>query len=172
MPTVIWNVESAPAAVSSSRSTRRGRSASSAGRCSDHAPAATTETAKIRTTDGCVNVEFQASSARHRHQRELGQEHEAAAVDDVGERAPEQPEREHGHELGEAEQADRQRRAGERVDLVRDRDERQHRAQERRQLPEEEQPEVAVAAQRADVDERVAQRAPQLRHRPSETCAS
>jgi hypothetical protein len=109
---------------------------------------------------------------RHGHQRELAQQHQTPAIDDVGERPAQQAERQHRDELGQAEQPDRKRRAGQRVDLVRDRHERQHRAEEGRELPEEEQPEVAVAPQRADVDDRVAQGAPGEAHRPSDTCES
>jgi hypothetical protein len=122
-------------------------------------------------TDGCVSVEFQ-TSAPHVAMSASSEQHEPSPVDHVGERAAEQPEREHRNQLGQAEQPHCQRRSRERVDLVRDRHERQHRAEERRELPEEEQPEVAVAPQGGDVDDGVAQETPERAHRPSETCAS
>ena len=54
-----------------------------------------------------MSVEFQASTPDIAISASSVSEHEAAAVDDVGERAADQPEREHRHELGQTEQADR-----------------------------------------------------------------
>ena len=60
--------------------------------------------------------------------------------------------REQRDDLGEPEQADRERRAGELVDLERERDRGEHRARERDALPGDEQAEVAVPPERPDVD--------------------
>ena len=78
--------------------------------------------------------------------------HEPAPVVRVGERAAEQRSREQRHDLGQAEQADGERRAGELVDLERQRDGGEHRAGERDPLAGDEQAEVAVPLQRPDVD--------------------
>ena len=101
---------------------------------------------------------------REDEQRGVGDQHEPAAVVGVGERAAEQRGEEQRHDLRQPDQADQQRRAREVVDLERHRDVRQHRAGERDRLPDEEQAEVAVPPQRADVDGEARGEAAEARH--------
>jgi hypothetical protein len=77
----------------------------------------------------------------------------------VGERAADQRGHEQRRQLRDPEQTDHERRARQVVDLERDRDVRDHRARERHRLARVEQPELAVAAQRADVNRQRAQAA-------------
>ena len=81
--------------------------------------------------------------------------HQQPAVERVRQRAAHQRHGQDRHELADAQRADRERRAGQVVHLERQRDERDHRAEERDELPEEQQPELA-AAQRGEVEEQAA----------------
>jgi len=96
---------------------------------------------------------------RQRQQRRVGDEHEPPAVAGVGERAADERGDQQRRELGEAEQADDERRTGQLVDLERERDERDHRARKRDGLARVQQPELAMAAQRADIDRQRAEAA-------------
>ena len=96
-----------------------------------------------------------------REQRGVGDQHEPAAVVRVGQRAAEQRRDQQRGQLREPEQPDDERRASQVVDLERDRDEGDHRARERDGLARVEQPELAVPAQRPDVERDRAEQAEQ-----------
>ena len=87
---------------------------------------------------------------------ELRDPHHPPPVDRVRERTADDRRQEQRHERDEREQADHGRRAGQVVDLVRDGDERDLRAEERDGEPEPEQAVLAVPAERAEVDRREA----------------
>jgi hypothetical protein len=91
----------------------------------------------------------------------LGQHHEPPAVERVGERAADQRETEDRHELGHAEQADRDRRPGDLERLHRDRDQRDHRPEVRHRLAEHEQPVLAPPPEQPGVDRDRGQQTPQ-----------
>ena len=80
-------------------------------------------------------------------------DHEAPALDRVGERAADDREHEDGHERAEAEQPDRERRVRQLEDL--ERHDRRHDlvAEVRDRLPQEQQAEVAGLAERREVHE-------------------
>jgi hypothetical protein len=90
--------------------------------------------------------------AGHHRGADLGDLHEPPAIERIGQRPADEREHEDRRELGDAEQADGQRRARDLVGLERDRHEGGHRAELRDGLPEDEQAEVAPAAQEAEVD--------------------
>ena len=79
-----------------------------------------------------------------RHQR-LRDEHQAPAIERVGDDAAAEREQDDGDDPEQADQAQRQRRAGQLVDLIRHRHRLHLRAGERDELAEEEQTEVARA---------------------------
>ena len=112
-------------------------------------PAATT---KSTHTCGSSSMRVADQHQREHEQHRVGEQHEPAAVVRVRQGAAEQRGGEQRHELGEPEQADDERRVRQLVDLERDRDERDHRARERDALADEQQPEVAVASERAEVE--------------------
>ena len=89
---------------------------------------------------------------RDRHQCDLGEEQEAAAVEAVGERAAEQRQGDQGPELHQPEQAGEERRAGGDVDLVGEGDERGLGAEAGDERAEGEQSEVARFFEGAGVD--------------------
>ena len=82
-------------------------------------------------------------------------EHQQPPVERVGQRAADQRHAQIGTNSQTPERADRERRAGQVVHLERQRDERDHRAEERDELAEEQQPELA-AAQRGEVEQQAA----------------
>ena len=84
-------------------------------------------------------------------QRRLGEQHQPAPVPSVGKRTPQKGKGKDGCELQHPEYADKQHAVGQLVDLVRKRDTRDHRAEEGDQSADEEEPEIAVAAQGRDV---------------------
>ena len=93
---------------------------------------------------------------------------EPAPVDVVGEGAAVQPEDDERHQLDEADGADREVRAGQRVDLERDRDVADHRAEVEDGAGDEQQPEVAGGPPRSEVHAQPAQ-AIRPAHRPVTT---
>ena len=152
IPTFMRKLESAASAASSSRSTSRGAIASSAGRWMLSSP-----------RHGCGDDEQHPGSrlAHERvdeqrrgahHQPRLAQEDDTPPVVRIRERTAEEGGGEDRNQLGGREKPHRQRRARELVHLERDGHEGDHRAEERDRLAGEEQPEVAVTAQRPDVD--------------------
>jgi hypothetical protein len=92
---------------------------------------------------------------------ELGDLHHAPAVEGIGQGASDEGHDHQRDELRQAQKADRERRVGQLVGLVRQRNVRDHRAEERGGLPHEEKPEVPVAAERTDVDGRGSSQSPQ-----------
>src|SRR4029079_9694880 len=159
IPTSPRSESSAAAAISSSRGTRRGTIESRAGRRkpSNAAPSgaarkstqsfgsprremATGERAGLRL------VEERGGEEDHRHQRErnLRELEHAPAVDGVRERSSDQCREEQRDELCQAEEPDGERRSRQLVDLIRDRDIGEHRAEEREGLPDVEQAVFAV----------------------------
>ena len=144
---------SALAAASSSRSTRRGVSASSDGPLdpveAGGQPGDDEQHPELRVRQEAVEEQHPGRG----HHPELAQEHHAAAVDRIGERAADEGHDEDRHELGEGDQADRERGAGELERLEGHGHERDHRPEKRDRLAEEEQPEVSVPPQRAEVDD-------------------
>ena len=143
-----------PAAISSSRSTSRGVSASSDGRCRPSSVASSADITNSTHSCGCGEQRVCDQHERRRRERELGQLHQPPPVEGVGERAADERGRQERHQLGQPEQPDDERRAAQLVGLVGDRDVGDHRAEERHPLADEEQPEVAPPPQRPDVDRR------------------
>ena len=97
---------------------------------------------------------------QHRGEAALGDaraDEQPAPVDVVGQGAAVQPEHHQRHELDDADRADREVGAGERVDLVGHRDVRHHRAEVEDRAGHEQQPEVARGAQRRHVEAQPAQ---------------
>ena len=86
------------------------------------------------------------------HHPELAEENHSPTVDRVGERSTEEREPEDRDELGQPDQADHERGAAELVGLKGDRDERDHRAEKRDRLADEEQPKLPAPPQRPDVE--------------------
>ena len=108
--------------------------------------------------DPRVRVVEQRVGQQQRHHRgrpELGDEHELAAVERVGQGAADQRHRHDRDELADPERANCQRRAGQVVGLERHCDERDHRAEERDELSQEQQP-VLPPAQRRKVEQEAA----------------
>jgi hypothetical protein len=75
-----------------------------------------------------------------------------AAVEAVGDRSTDRGEEQQRHGVADREQADLERRPGQRVELERDRDERDHVPEIRDRLAAPEQAEVARLAERSCVD--------------------
>jgi hypothetical protein len=96
--------------------------------------------------------------ARHHRGPDLGDLHEPAAIEGVGQGAANERQGDDGDELRDAEQADGQRRAGQLVRLERHGDEGDHRAGLGDRLAHEQEAEVAPPAQKAEVDGERAQR--------------
>ncbi len=96
----------------------------------------------------------QHQHTRRGRERELGELNHSPAVDSVGKRAAEKRRHEQRPELREPEQTDDERGAGQPVHLEGQRDVGDHRAEERDSPRGDEQPELAMAAQRPDVDQR------------------
>jgi hypothetical protein len=90
---------------------------------------------------------------REQGEQPVRRERHAAAVDRVGDRAAERGEHEVRDELGERDEADRDRRARDRVHLERDRDERGLAAELGHGLREHEPSQVGRAPQRLDVEQ-------------------
>ena len=155
------------AAISSCRSTSRGREGVERWALDavepGHDRPDDEEHPELRALQRCVEGEDSGAEG----EGGLGDLDEAPPVEGVRERSADEGGHEQWAELGEAEEADDERRAGELVRLVRQRDVRDHRAEERDALAEEEQAEVAVPLQRPDVDRRELEGrtdAPRLRH--------
>ena len=92
-----------------------------------------------------VEERVEKEDRRREPERELGELEHAPTIYGIGESAADERREEQGDERSQAEKPDRQRRPGEMVDLVRDRDVREHRAEERERLPGEEQPVLPMA---------------------------
>ena len=90
---------------------------------------------------------------------DLGDQHQPAPVEGVGEGAADQGHRQQRHQGGGAHEADDQRGVTDLVGLIGDRHVGDHGAQQRDRPPEPQQAKVAVAAQRADVEDDVVQEA-------------
>ena len=142
---------SALAAGSSSWVTVRGISASRLGRCIDEVDASPTLTTKISHTLGSSRNALTASTAVNAACATPHADEQLAPVDVVGQRAAVQAEDDQRHQLDEADRADREVGAGQRVDLVGDRDVADHRAEVEDRAGVEQQPEVARGAQRGEV---------------------
>ncbi len=151
MATVWVRASRAPAAVISSRSTKRGIRAPRTGRWMALRPAASPARTKIGQVWGWSRLALTSSPTEQASTPGVGQEHEAPAVGRVCQGAAEKGEGEESHHLDDAEQPHRQRRARLAVDLIGDRHVSDHRAEERHRLPGEEESVVAVAAERREV---------------------
>ena len=88
-------------------------------------PASSAAKAKISTDRRLAGRERERRQAgRRQRDRDLGCEHQVATLEAVGGGAAEQRKHDDRDQLDDPEQPDERRRARERVDLVRDRDER------------------------------------------------
>ncbi len=103
----------------------------------------------------------QAAARREAH---VGRDHEPAAIDGVGEGAAHERGQQQRPELGQPQEADRERRMGQRVHLVRQGDVGDHAAQKRHELGGVEQPVVAVPAKRGEVHRAEKERTRPLRN--------
>ena len=149
MPNSPRSESSAEAAISSSRETSRGTIESSAGRWKPSSAAMSGVTTKSTQTFGSSRSELTKEDRRREPERELGELEHAPTIYGIRESAADERREEQGDERSQAEKPDRERRPGEMVDLVRDRDVREHRAEERERLPGEEQAVLPVPPQRA-----------------------
>ena len=95
--------------------------------------------------------------AGDRGEAEVGDDQEQPPIDGVGDRAAEEGDRQQRDERGDAEQADGEGRARQLVDLVRDRDRRQHASEERDGVAEPEAAKCSRAPKRRQVDREAAQ---------------
>ena len=125
-----------------------------AARSTTRAPTATT---KITQTSGSSRNALTGQDRGEHRLPDAGPDQQPAPVDVVGERAAVQPEDDDRHELDEADRADREVGAGQRVDLVGHRDVADHRAEVEDRAGEEQQPEVTGGAQRRGVHPQRAQ---------------
>ena len=157
-PICMPRLVSALAAMIWSCRTVRGISASRDGRCMRRRrrPAAPATT-KISGTLGSSRNALTASTAVNDRLRDAGADQQLAPVDVVGQRAAVQAEDDQRHQLDQADRADREVGAGQRVDLERDGDVGDHRAEVEDRAGDEQQPEVARLAQRRDVHPQRAQ---------------
>ena len=96
-------------------------------------------------------IVWQQQRERHGPGAERGDQVQHPPIDDVGDGAAVEAERDDGHQPGETDQTDVQRRVRERVDLHRDGDLGQHRPDERGPLPDQ-QAAVRTNRQRPGVD--------------------
>ena len=102
-------------------------------------------------TTGVVDNPF--FERRHHGEDRVHHDHEPPALHGVGHRAAHDREDEHRHQLAEPQQADRERRVREGVDLERHDDVHDLVAEVRDRLPQEQQAEVARRAERREVHE-------------------
>ena len=100
--------------------------------------------------------------ARAHHQRDLVEQQQPAPVEAVGDRAAEEREDDQRRELDRAEQARQERRAGLRVELERQRDERGLGAEPGDEVARDEESQVARLAQRGDVNGEARQAPPRI----------
>ena len=110
-------------------------------------------------------IEAQQCAAR-RH-RALSKEQDAAPVDGVRDRTPDQGAPEHGDDLRESHETYVERRAGQPEHLVRQCDDRQLRPEDAHDVPAPQATELAVPLERTNVDEETR---PTHRREPTEPC--
>ena len=121
-------------------STSRGVSASRDGRCRPLRADMRPPPRRGAATEGCVERRVQHQQRAARHEADLREDHHAAPVHGVGEGAAHEGGDEQRQQLGQAEQAHGQARAGEPVHLPGQGDVGDHAAQEGDELRGEEQP--------------------------------
>jgi hypothetical protein len=144
MPMLPRTMESDAAAGMSCLSTRRGTSDSIAGRCSPLTADIQAATRYSIHADAPIAA-ISASGRAAGGERDVGAEGDPPPIDRVGDRAADERGDEQRHQFRAAEQADCQRRSGEPVHLIRQRDVGDHRAEQRHELRRVEEPEVARA---------------------------
>src|SRR6266508_818001 len=108
---------------------------------------------RIQRPDSWVrNGRIHDEQRRDRDQAEVGDDEQHPAIERVGDCAAEERHRQQRNQCGDPEQPDRERRSCQLEDLIRDRDRRQHAAEQRDRVPEPEAAEIARAAKRSEID--------------------